>query len=58
VIAAVDQIIPAPAQRFMAVRAGARCTEIRASHAIPLSQPAAVARHIAAAVSSNDKHPG
>jgi pimeloyl-ACP methyl ester carboxylesterase len=57
VIASADEIIPAEAQRFMAVRAGARSIEVSGSHAIPLSQPAAVARHIAAAASSHDNRP-
>lgn len=49
VIATADQLIPPEAQRFMARRAGARTTEIRASHAVALTQPVAVAEQIAAA---------
>ncbi len=49
VIATADQLIPPEAQRFMARRAGARTTEIRASHAVALTQPGAVAEQIAAA---------
>jgi pimeloyl-ACP methyl ester carboxylesterase len=49
VIATADRVIPPEAQQFMARRAGAHTTEIRASHAIPLTQPAAVASQIAAA---------
>jgi pimeloyl-ACP methyl ester carboxylesterase len=48
-IAAADQVIPPAAQRFMAQRAGACTVEIRASHAIALAQPIAVAEQIAAA---------
>jgi pimeloyl-ACP methyl ester carboxylesterase len=49
VIATADRVIPPEAQQFMARRAGAHTTEIRGSHAIPLTQPAAVASQIAAA---------
>jgi pimeloyl-ACP methyl ester carboxylesterase len=49
VIATQDQVIAPQAQRFMARRAGAHTVQIHASHAITLSQPAAVARQIAAA---------
>jgi pimeloyl-ACP methyl ester carboxylesterase len=52
VIATADQLIPPEAQHFMAQRAGAHITEIRASHAIALTQPAAVAEQIAAAAAS------
>jgi len=38
-----DKMIPPPAQRIMAARAGATTTEIAGSHAIYQSQPAAVA---------------
>ena len=38
-----DRMIPPPAQRFMSERAGATVTEAAASHAVYLSQPAAVA---------------
>ena len=52
IVAAADQLIPPGGQRFMARRAGARSIEIDASHAIALTQPAAVARHIAVAAPS------
>jgi len=38
-----DKMIPPPAQRFMAKRAGSTITEVPGSHAVFLSQPAAVA---------------
>jgi pimeloyl-ACP methyl ester carboxylesterase len=52
VIATTDLLIPVEAQRFMAQRAGARTLEIRASHAIAMTQPAAVAGQITAAASA------
>jgi pimeloyl-ACP methyl ester carboxylesterase len=52
VIATTDLLIPVEAQRFMAQRAGARTLEIRASHAIVMTQPAAVAGQITAAASA------
>jgi len=36
-------MIPPPAQRFMAARAGSSVVEVAGSHAIYVSQPAAVA---------------
>jgi pimeloyl-ACP methyl ester carboxylesterase len=42
-VATADQVIHPEAQRFMARRAGAHTVEVVASHAIALSQPAAVA---------------
>jgi pimeloyl-ACP methyl ester carboxylesterase len=54
-IAAADLVIAPEAQQFMARRAGARTAEIRASHAIALTQPAAVAGQIAAAARARDK---
>jgi pimeloyl-ACP methyl ester carboxylesterase len=45
-IATDDRMIPPPAQRFMAERAGATIVESSGSHAIYVSQPAAVARLI------------
>jgi pimeloyl-ACP methyl ester carboxylesterase len=57
-IATDDQLIPPEAQRFMARRAGAHIAEIRASHAIALSQPAAVAEQIAAAAASRGRPEG
>ena len=38
-----DQMIPVGAQRLMAKRAGSMVTEVKGSHAIYVSQPAAVA---------------
>lgn len=52
VIATADQLIPPQAQHFMAQRAGAHTTEIRASHAVALTQPVAVAEQIAVAAAS------
>ncbi len=51
-IATADQLIPPEAQHFMAQRAGAHTMEIRASHAVALTQPAAVAEQIAAAATT------
>jgi pimeloyl-ACP methyl ester carboxylesterase len=45
-IASDDHMIPPAAQRAMAERAGATVAEIRASHAVYVSQPAAVAELI------------
>ncbi|MDG9672504.1 alpha/beta hydrolase [Micromonospora sp. DH14] len=42
-VARRDNLIPAAAQRFMARRAGARTTEVDASHVAMISQPAATA---------------
>jgi len=42
-VASDDKIIPPPAQRLMAGRAGATTVEVAGSHAIYVSQPAAVA---------------
>ncbi len=44
-----DLMIPPPAQRFMAKRAGSTVVEVKGSHAIYVSQPAAVAALIAKA---------
>ena len=44
-----DRMIPPPAQRFMSSRAGATVVEVAGSHAIYVSQPAAVAKLIATA---------
>jgi pimeloyl-ACP methyl ester carboxylesterase len=52
IVATADQLIPPESQEFMARRAGAHTITIPASHAIALTQPAAVAGHIAAAASS------
>jgi pimeloyl-ACP methyl ester carboxylesterase len=48
-VATEDRMIPPPAQRFMSQRAGATVVEVGGSHAIYVSQPAAVARLIAQA---------
>ncbi len=45
-VATEDKMIPPPAQRFMSKRAGATVTEVPGSHAIYVSQPAAVASFI------------
>ncbi|GAB3838775.1 alpha/beta hydrolase [Dactylosporangium cerinum] len=42
-VARNDNLIPAAAQRFMAQRAGARTTEVNASHVAMISQPRATA---------------
>ena len=47
-----DRMIPPPAQRFMSKRAGATVTEVRGSHAVYVSQPAAVAALIEQAAHS------
>jgi pimeloyl-ACP methyl ester carboxylesterase len=48
-VATDDRMIPPPAQRFMSERAGATVVEVRGSHAIYVSQPAAVAALISEA---------
>ena len=45
-VASDDRMIPPPAQRFMARRAGATVVEVAGSHAIYVSQPTAVAKLI------------
>ena len=47
-----DRMIPPPAQRFMAKRAGSNVVEVAGSHAIYVSQPRAVAALIAQAAES------
>lgn len=49
VLSTEDRVIPAAAQRRMATRANAEITEVRASHAVYISQPEAVADAIDAA---------
>jgi len=49
-VAAEDKMIPPPAQRFMAKRAGSTVVEVAGSHAIYVSQPNAVAALIETAV--------
>src|SRR3954464_8753157 len=51
-VATDDRMIPPPAQRTMAERAGATVTEASGSHAIYVSQPGAVAAIIAEAARS------
>src|ERR1700674_4344793 len=51
-VATDDRMIPPPAQRFMSKRAGATVTEVPGSHAIYVSQPAAVATLIEQAAHS------
>ncbi len=46
VVATEDRMIPPPAQRAMAARAGSRVTEVAGSHALYVSQPAAIAAAI------------
>ncbi len=47
-----DKMIPPPAQRNMAARAGSTVLEVRGSHAVYVSQPQAVADFIATAATS------
>jgi pimeloyl-ACP methyl ester carboxylesterase len=54
-VAADDKMIPPPAQRAMAARAGARVTEVPGSHAVYVSRPQAVADVIATAATSVTK---
>ncbi|MBF4516905.1 alpha/beta hydrolase [Flavobacterium sp. ANB] len=49
VVASQDQTIPPDGQRFMAKRANAKITEVKGSHLVFISQPAAVADVIEAA---------
>jgi pimeloyl-ACP methyl ester carboxylesterase len=51
-VATEDRMIPPPAQRAMSERAGSTVTEVVGSHAIYLSQPAAVAALIEQAASA------
>ncbi len=51
-VATDDKMIPPPAQRAMATRAGATVTETAGSHAVYVSKPAAVATIIATATNS------
>ena len=45
-VASDDRMIPPPAQRAMAERAGAKVTETSGSHAVYVSKPAEIARVI------------
>ena len=49
-VATEDRMIPPPAQRQMSARAGSTVVEVAGSHAIYVSQPAAVANLIETAV--------
>jgi len=51
-VATDDRMIPPPAQRAMAERAGANVTEVPGSHSVYLSQPQAVANLIKQAADS------
>ena len=51
-VATDDRMIPPPAQRFMATRAGSTVVEVAGSHAIYVSQPQAVAALIEQATQS------
>jgi pimeloyl-ACP methyl ester carboxylesterase len=53
-VATDDRMIPPPAQRFMSKRAGATVVEVSGSHAVYVSQPAAVAGLIAKAASATN----
>jgi pimeloyl-ACP methyl ester carboxylesterase len=55
VVATGDHVIGAANVRFMAQRAGARTTEVNASHAVMVSQPKAVADVIEAAAAATAK---
>jgi pimeloyl-ACP methyl ester carboxylesterase len=57
-IATADRLITPEAQQYMARRSGAHTTEISASHAVALTQPAAVAGQIAAAATAPWAHSG
>lgn len=54
-VATEDRMIPPPAQRAMAERAGATVVEVPGSHAIYVSQPAAVAALIQQAARPQDE---
>lgn len=46
IVATEDRMIPPPAQRAMAARAGSRVTEVAGSHALYVSQPGEIAAAI------------
>jgi pimeloyl-ACP methyl ester carboxylesterase len=46
IVATEDRMIPPPAQRGMAARAGAKVVDVKGSHAVYVSQPAAIASAI------------
>ena len=53
-VATEDRMIPPPARRLMSERAGSTVVEVAGSHAIYVSQPAAVAALIEQAASAVD----
>jgi len=55
IVATEDQTIPPDAERFMAKRAGAKITEIKASHLVFMSRPKAVTDVIETAVAAISK---
>jgi pimeloyl-ACP methyl ester carboxylesterase len=55
-VATGDRMIPPPAQRQMATRAGATTVEVPGSHAVYVSDPAAVAKLIEEAAASVGKN--
>ena len=55
IVATEDQTIPPDAERFMAKRAGAKVTEIKASHLVFMSKPKAVTDVIETAVAAISK---
>jgi pimeloyl-ACP methyl ester carboxylesterase len=57
-IASDDRMIPPPAQRFMAQRAGSTVVEVPGSHAIYVSNPEAVASIIKAAAGQKGRRAG
>jgi pimeloyl-ACP methyl ester carboxylesterase len=57
-VATEDRMIPPPAQRFMSQRAGATVVEVAGSHAVFISQPAAVANLIVQAAKEALTHAG
>ena len=56
-VATSDKMIPPPAQRFMAKRAGATMVEVDGSHAVYVSKPEPVAQLIEQAAKSLDRSP-
>jgi pimeloyl-ACP methyl ester carboxylesterase len=56
-VATEDRMIPPPAQRAMSARAGSTVTEVAGSHAIYVSQPAAVAELIETAATATTRVP-
>ena len=54
-VASDDKMIPPPAQREMAKRAGSSVTEVKGSHAVYVSRPDAVAKLIEEAAAAVKK---